>query len=72
MTEFRLGIHRLSGEIIVEIIGDDGTLAGSIYPTRNGSNSIHVVSKYFAEVPIVETLAEVPIPGYAIKFRERK
>jgi len=72
MTEFRLGIHRLSGDIIVEIISDDGLLVGAIYPTHNGSNSIHVVSKYFAKVPIVETLAEVPIPGYAIKFRERQ
>ena len=72
MTEFRLGIHRLTGEIMVDIIGDDGSLVGAIYPTSNGSNAIHIVSKHFAEVPIVQTMAEVPIPGYAVKFKERR
>ena len=69
MTTFRLGVHFQSNEIMVDILSDDGALIGSIYP---GNGLIHIVSKYFDEIPIEQTTTTIPVPGYVVKFRERR
>jgi len=57
---------------MIEVYNDDGKMVGCIYPTENGSNSIHIVSNYFADDPIKESHGMLPAPGYLVKFRAKQ
>ena len=68
MTSMKLAFHSATGRRIVEVYNDDGHMVGCIYPTDDGSNSIHVVSNYFADEAIKESAGMLPVPGYLVKF----
>ncbi|MEY9235436.1 hypothetical protein ABIF78_007759 [Bradyrhizobium japonicum] len=65
MTVLKLVTHSLSGLEVVEIFDDRGDLLGCIYPHREG---VHIVSKHFAEEPIMRSVGMVPVPGYLIRL----
>jgi hypothetical protein len=70
MTSMRMAFHHATGRRMVEVFDDRGQFVGSIYPTENGSNSIHIVSKYFGDYPF-ESSGEGMPPGYLVRFKER-
>lgn len=73
MTTLKPGFHSAHAEVMVEIYNDDGKMVGCIYPTRDGSNSIHVVSNHFADAePIKPSVGMLPVPGYLVKFKARE
>ena len=49
MTSLKMAFHETTGRRIVEVFDDRGEFIGAIYPTQDGSNCIHLVSKYFAD-----------------------
>jgi hypothetical protein len=51
MTTLKMGFHGQTGRRIVEIYDDRGFNIGAIYPTDDGSNAVHIVSRYFAGEP---------------------
>lgn len=72
MTSMKLAFHSATGRRIVEVYNDDGKMVGCIYPTEDGSNSIHVVSNYFADVPVMQSVGMLPVPGYLVRFRAKE
>jgi hypothetical protein len=72
MTALKMAFYRDSGRRMVEVYDDDGEFIASIYPTGDGSNSIHIVSKYFADDPIKLSVGTVPVPGYLVQFKEKR
>lgn len=72
MTALKMSFHSGSGRLMVEVYDDRGKMVGCIYPTEDGSNSIHVVSNYFADEPIRESKGLLPVPGYLVKFGARE
>ncbi|RXG91608.1 hypothetical protein [Bradyrhizobium zhanjiangense] len=72
MTTLKMAFHAETGRRMVEVYGDDGSFIAAIYPTENGSNSIHIVSKHFADDPIQPSLGQVPVPGYLVTFNKGK
>jgi hypothetical protein len=71
MTALKMAVHSTTGRPMVEVFDDSGEFIGSIYPGPRGSNSIHVVSKYFADDPIKTSAGMIPVPGYLISFKEK-
>jgi hypothetical protein len=57
---------------IAEIYDDDGNFIAAVYPTRNGLNAIHIASGGFADEPICTSSGELGLPGYLIKFKQRR
>jgi hypothetical protein len=72
MTTLKPGFHSATAQVMVEIYNDDGKMVGCIYPTQDGSNSIHVVSNYFADDPIKESVGRLPVPGYLVQFKAKE
>ncbi|MBT1509360.1 hypothetical protein KIP88_02500 [Bradyrhizobium sp. SRL28] len=73
MTTLKPDIHSATGRAMVEIYNDDGKMVGCIYSTDNGSNSIHVVSNYFADdEPIKPSIGMLPVPGYLVRFKAKE
>ena len=72
MTSLTMAFHTLSGRRTVEVYDDAGEFVGCIYPTNDGSNSIHIVSNYFGEDPIKRSIGMLPVPGYLIQFKEKQ
>lgn len=80
MTTLRMGFHERTGRRIVEIVDDRGYLVGVIYPTDDGSNAVHITSRYFAgeptrppqyQHPLVAALSDATgTDSFLIKFRE--
>lgn len=66
MTSFKMAFD-LKGRRIVEVYDDLGEFVACVYPTADGSNAIHIVSKHFDGAP-VESEGAMPIPGYLVKF----
>jgi hypothetical protein len=71
MTTLKPGLHSATGRTMVEIYDDDGKMVGCIYATSDGSNSIHVVSNYFADDPINPSVKMIPVPGFVIQFKAK-
>lgn len=69
MSSFKMAFHSVTGRRIVEVYDDTGKMIGSIYPTEDGSNSIHIVSKHFEDEPIKPSHGVVDVPGYLVKFK---
>lgn len=55
---------------IVEVFDDEGRFVAAIYPTRKGSNAIHIVSVYSKETIIEPSDGEIAIPGHLVKFNQ--
>jgi hypothetical protein len=72
MTSLKPGFHSANAQVMVEIYNDDGKMVGCIYPTQDGSNSIHVVSNYFADDAVKQSVGMLPVPGYLVKFKARE
>jgi len=72
VTSLKMSFHSATGRRMIEVYNDDGKMVGCIYPTENGSNSIHIVSNYFADDPIKESHGMLPAPGYLVKFRAKQ
>lgn len=72
MTTLKLAFHDTIGRRIVEIYDDNDDMVGCIYPTQDGSNSVHIVSKYFADVPINPSVSMIPVPGFVIQFKAKQ
>lgn len=68
MTSLKMAYHETTGRRIVEVFDDTGTFVAAIYPTEDGSNTIHIVSKYFSGDPI-PSAGMVPVPGYLVHFK---
>jgi len=71
MTTLKSSLHSATGREMVEIYNDDGKMVGCIYATQDSSNSIHVVSNYFADDPIIQSVGMVPVPGYLVRFKAK-
>jgi hypothetical protein len=71
MTTLKMAFHQETGRRIVEVFDDSGAFIGAIYPTQDGSNSIHIVSKHFADYPFETSAGAALPPGYLVRFRER-
>ena len=72
MTALKMAFHSATGRRMVEVYDDQGKMVGCIYPTEDGSNSVHIVSNYFADDPIKQSVGLLPVPGYRIKFKEKQ
>jgi hypothetical protein len=72
MTSLKMAFYRDAGRRMVEVYDDSGEFIASIYPTGDGSNGIHIVSKYFRDDPIKPSVGMVPVPGYLVQFKEKK
>ena len=70
MTALKMATDRLTGRRLVEVYDDDGKFVAAIYPTHDGSNAVHVVSKHFDKVG-VPSEGLIDVPGFLISF-ERK
>jgi hypothetical protein len=71
MTSLKLGFHGATGRRVVEVYDDRGKMVGCIYPTEDGSNAIHLVSNYFADDAVKQSVGMLPVPGYLVKFKEK-
>lgn len=71
MTTLKPGFHSANSQVMIEIWNDDGKMVGCIYPTHDGSDSIHVVSNYFADDPIIQSVGMLPVPGYLVRFKPK-
>jgi hypothetical protein len=71
MTALKMAFHQGTGRRMVEILDDDGNMIGAIYATHDGSNAIHIVSKYFEDDPIDQSISMIPVPGYIVHFKRR-
>lgn len=71
MTSLKMAFHSASGRRMVEVYDDKGKMVGCIYPTDDGSNSIHIVSNHFANDAIKQSVGMLPVPGYLVKFTEK-
>lgn len=69
MTILKMAIHQLTGRRCVEVHDDAGKVVACIYPTEDGSNGIHIVSKYFEGEPTRTPESQIPVPTYLLKFR---
>lgn len=69
MTSLQMKFHEITGRRVVEVVDDRGDVVGVIYPTQDGSNAVHLVSNYFADEPFQQTVGQIPVPGYLVKFR---
>lgn len=67
MTSFKIGFRAGSARRMVEVFGDDGQFIGAIYPVEDGSNSIHLVSKYETSMEEAPP-SRIPLPSKLIKF----
>jgi len=72
MTSLKMGFHSATGRRMVEVYSDDGKMVGCIYPTDDGSNSIHIASNYFADDALKASIGMLPVPGYLVKFKARE
>jgi hypothetical protein len=72
MTSLKMAFHGSTGRRIVEVFDDRGAFVGAIYPTDDGSNSVHLVSKHFDDDPIKPSVGMVPVPGYIVRFKEKR
>jgi hypothetical protein len=72
MTALKFAFHSATGRRMVEVYNDDGKMVGCIYPTENGTNSIHIVSNYFADDPVKPSVGMLPVPGYLVQFKARE
>lgn len=78
MTTLRMAFHQTTGRRIVEIVDDRGYVCGVVYPTDDGSNAVHIVSRYFAGEPErpdsgplgALLLDQSGVESFLIKFRE--
>ncbi len=70
MTTLKMSTHEVTGRRMVEVFDDSGEFIGSIYPTQDGSNTIHIVSNYFSGDPI-KSSSFIPVPGYLFHFRAK-
>jgi hypothetical protein len=66
MTTLKMAMHSNSGQEMVEIFDDRGALLGCIYPHRDG---VHIVSKHFADEPIMRSVGMIPVPGYLVRLK---
>jgi hypothetical protein len=66
MTTLKMATHAATGQELVEIYDDHGRLLGCIYPHRDG---IHIVSKHFADDPVMPSIGMVPVPGYLMRLK---
>ena len=71
MTSLKMAFHESTGRRMVEVFDDRGEFVAAIYPTQDGSNAIHIVSKYFAEEPKA-SVSFIPIPGFLVQFKEKQ
>ena len=71
MTTLKMAFHDQTGRRVVEVFDDRGTFVAGIYPTDDGSNSVHIISYYFADKPIKPSPGNVPMPGLLVCFKER-
>lgn len=69
MTSLQIKLHEITGRRVVEISDDRGDVVGVMYPTQDGSNAVHIVSNYFDDKPIQETVGQIPVPGLLVKFK---
>lgn len=69
MTSLKMAFHDNTGRRIVEVFDDKGAFVGAIYPTEDGSNTIHIVSKHFSGDPTPSS-GMIPVPGYLVHFKE--
>jgi hypothetical protein len=68
MTSFKMAFHSATGRRMVEVFDDEGAFVAAIYPAS--SNSIHIVSKHFADEPIKTSQGLLPgPPGYLVQFK---
>jgi len=65
-TVLKVASHVATGHQIVEVFDESGALLGCIYPHREG---IHIVSKHFADEPIMRSVGVVPVPGYLVRLK---
>jgi hypothetical protein len=71
MTSLKMAFHERTGRRIVEVFDDSGEFVCAIYPGQDGSNSIHIVSKHFADEPIRQSAGLIPVPGYIVQFKPK-
>jgi hypothetical protein len=71
MTMLRMAFDRSSGRRITEVYDDRGEFIAAIYPTADGSNSVHIVSNYFADDPVNPSEGIIPVEGYQVRFRSK-
>ena len=72
MTSFKIAFHASTLRRIIEVYDDTGGMVAVIYPTEDGTNRIHIVSNYFDDNPIKQSVGAVPVPGYLVKFKRRQ
>lgn len=79
MTTLRMGFHGTTGRRIVEIVDDRGNTVGTICPTDDGSNAVHIISKHFDGEPVRPAvtsplhaliMAQHGVDSFLVKFRE--
>ena len=70
MTTLKMGVHSKTGADMVEVYDDGGRLVACIYPSDDGENCVHIVSRYFAEKPITPVGQGFP-ESYAVQFKRR-
>lgn len=72
MTSLKMAFHGITGRRIVEVYDDSGKVVGTICPSDDGSNGIHIVSGHFAGPPIETTLTGlIRVPGYQVRFARK-
>jgi hypothetical protein len=62
-----MAFHSDTGRRMVEVYDDRGEFVACIYPVT-GANGIHIISKHFADEPIIESEGEPP--GYIVRFKK--
>lgn len=69
MTTLKMAFHSQSGRRVVEIFDDSGRFIGAIYPTDDGSNGVHIVSKHFDDPVVEASPGAILMPGYLMRFK---
>ena len=67
--KLRMAYQAATAQRVVLVCDDDDSMLATIYPTDDGSNRIHIVSRHFADQPVEESVGAVP--GYTMKFRKK-
>jgi len=70
MTTLKMAFHNTTGRRMVEIFDDYDRFVAAIYPTEDGSNGVHIVSKHFEGEPTQSEDGIVKTPGYLVKFKK--
>jgi hypothetical protein len=69
MTTFKLAIHSITNQPMVEVYDKNGNHIAGIYASEGDINSVHIVSKYFDGEP--KSTGFSLVPGYVIEFVDR-